>query len=161
MGLRLFSIFKTAAKSRGTTSVAFELNGFALAHVVRHDNARPELTVCEHVSAESSKSAGAALAQVVRDHGLAGTRAVCVPDARAYTIHQLESPQVEPDELAEAVRWSLADQVEFDVSEAVVDAFELLGAETRGRPPQACAIAAPQESVRELVQIVRGSQLEL
>jgi len=100
------------------------------------------------------------LQQLVREHGLKGLPCSLVLSTDQYLSQTLERPNVEPSELAQAVRWKIRDYVEGDLSQWVVDSFPLPDAATRGRP-QVVAVMARRTLIERMLGVVRASGLEL
>ena len=52
----------------------------------------------------------------------------------AYSMVQLEAPELEPDELREAMRWRVRDLIDFPVEQAAIDVFHLPESQRPGAP---------------------------
>ncbi|TVP51962.1 MAG: biogenesis protein MshI [Halomonadaceae bacterium] len=78
-----------------------------------------------------------------------------------YQVFQLDQPGVEPEELADAVRWKLKDLLDYRLDEAVVDTFPFPVAASRGRGQLLNAVSARKGMVQELIALVKGGQLQL
>ena len=70
-----------------------------------------------------------------------------------YSTQLIERPNVADDELIEAVRWKLKDQIDFPVEHAALDVFPL--PESAGRhQDMVFAVCLPQDMLRGLVEAV-------
>lgn len=106
-------------------------------------------------------SRGQALQELVAEHGLKGTVTDLVLSQDQYQIFQAERPPVEASELAEAIRWKLGDLLDYPANEAVIDTFPFPDDATRDRGQLINAVCAHQDLIREHVELVRDSGLEL
>ncbi len=68
------------------------------------------------------------------DVGLKDTSANLVLAPELYSVSLVERPPVADDELVDAVRWRIQENVEFPVDSATLDVFPLPDAATRDRP---------------------------
>jgi MSHA biogenesis protein MshI len=103
----------------------------------------------------------AELASEVARRGLRGAPCTIVLEPESYTLRSLDAPDVPEKELGEAVRWALRDQVDFDVAEAAVDAFEIPGQLERRGKRRVYAVVARPPPVRAAGALVTRSGLEL
>jgi MSHA biogenesis protein MshI len=79
-----------------------------------------------------------------------------------YQVFQLERPEgVDRSELGDALKWRLKDLLDFSPSEAVSDAFAFPEDASRGRGELVNVVAARKSLVRELIELVNSSGLEL
>jgi len=85
--------------------------------------------------------------------------AVLAPDS--YALVQIEKPDLPEDELQDAMRWRVKDMVDFPVQEAVIDSFSLPKSRRPGAPELAYVVAAPQETVRQLEDVLLKRGVEL
>jgi MSHA biogenesis protein MshI len=150
--------WKSHGEARGRVGVAIDVDGFALVHVVE-TGARPALEVCEYVHFEGEDEFALALSGTVREHGLVGVRAAAVLPADAYVMRPIDAPEVPEDELRDAVRWALRDQLPFDPADAVVDVMSI-PAMSHESTRRVFAVAAESANVDRIVGVLRESGLE-
>jgi MSHA biogenesis protein MshI len=93
---------------------------------------------------------GAALRRLRRRHALHRRRSVALLPRGHYQLRQLDAPALPRAEWAQAVRWQLAEQIDFAVDAAAVDVLEI-PRETSRRTPQLLAVAASHEHLRPLM----------
>lgn len=108
-----------------------------------------------------SAGAGQTLESLVNEQGLAGARVRVVLGPDQYQIFQAERPNVEPGELADAVRWKLGDLLDYPASEAVIDTFPFPEDASRDRGALINAVCAHQDRIRTIVDSVHEAGLEL
>jgi MSHA biogenesis protein MshI len=113
--------------------------------LLRHCAIHPAVEIrAEHVLAPLSSS---------RELSRAAVSAVL--GTEDYQLVQVEAPDVQPDEMREAIRWQLKDIIGFPVSEAVVDVFQVPEQARYVESRMVFAIAARSEAVRRVVELVR------
>ena len=154
------TFLKRAPKVKGTTAVGLGAQGFSLARVSRDGDGVPALERCEYHECDEQVLART-LAETVREHGLRGSNCVCVLAPGTYAVRQIERPAVADGELVDVARWAVSDLVDFDVSEAVIDTFEILGSSSRDRPARIYAVAAPRTHVDAAALLIRRAGLSL
>lgn len=148
--MRLFSLFKKRVAARGITSVVFNANGVALAHV-QDVASQPELTFCEYVSSPNSLQEPHRFSEIINQNGLQGSQALIVLPEFCYQLHLVERPEVPDEELADALRWRIKDMISFDIENAVIDYIELPEDAYRGRSRMVYAVAAMREEIEKRV----------
>ena len=156
----MLRLLKRRRRAEGLTGLGLLPDGIALAHVRRAAGGAPELTRCEHRACGAEPAARrAALRELVRAHGLAGSRCVAVLEPGDYQLLQVEAPAVPPEELRAAVRWQVRDLLDYHVDDAVIDVFDVPGDERPGRPMY--VVAARAADVQAVVDLAREAELEL
>ncbi len=83
-------------------------------------------------------------------------KAIChyVLNKRDYELLLVESPTVEPSEIAEAVRWRLKDLIKIPLDDAAVDVFELPEDAYRGRVKMIYAAVASKTLIRDRIRFI-------
>jgi MSHA biogenesis protein MshI len=93
---------------------------------IEADGARPRLVAARAIALDAARRPGRALDDLFRGLSLRRPRALThVLEADAYQLTLMDAPEVEPSELAAALRWRLQEFVELSLDEAVIDAFEV------------------------------------
>lgn len=135
--------------------------GVALAAIKRRDDATLDLQHAMFADCKTIDDVGATLDQWVKTYGLKGQPVNFVLGAHMYSLILTEAPDVKAGELAAAMRWKVKDLIQFDLSDAVVDAFEIPGQKARGRQPMAYVVCAAIDVLRAYVDTLEHSQLQL
>ncbi|MEK8089037.1 pilus assembly protein PilM [Thermithiobacillus plumbiphilus] len=99
------------------------------------------------------------LSRQVREHNLAGSPCVSVLHRPDYQLLLVEAPQVPEAEILSALRWKIADQIDFPVNEAILDYFELPPGQTADTR-QIYVVAARESVVQARVDLLRGIGLD-
>lgn len=74
---------------------------------------------------------------------------------------QVTTPPVADDELLEALRWSVKDMVDYNIDEAVIDAFPVPEDALRGRDPMMNVVGARKPRLRGLVDLCKSLGVEI
>lgn len=128
--------------------------GLALAIVRTAKGQRPLLRHCAvHPAIEIQ--AEHVFAPLSRAHELSGAAVSGVLNSGDYQLLMVEAPEVPAEELRAAVRWKLRDIVNFPVSEAVIDVFEIPETARHVEARMVFAVAARAEAVNSIVELVK------
>ena len=101
------------------------------------------------------------LKELVAEKGMDGMDCRAVLPFDQYKTYPIEKPDVEDQELADAVRWRVKDMLEFDLEDAVTDVYEFPSDALRGRPAQVNVVVARKTIVQTLVDLVASAGLTL
>lgn len=101
------------------------------------------------------------LAALVREAGAAGMACRWILDPSLYTLLQVDRPAVPEAEWIRALRWKVRDLISFPIEEAVMDAFEVPGLESRGRAPTLYVAVARKEDLRPRIAAIEASGLQM
>ncbi|MEM9620726.1 MAG: hypothetical protein AAF993_03700 [Pseudomonadota bacterium] len=77
-----------------------------------------------------------------------------------YNLSLIERPEVDDDQVVDAVRWTIQDQVDYPVDDALLDVFDLPNSASRERP-MVFVVSAQRELLRGLVQRVTDQDLRV
>ena len=94
------------------------------------------------------------------DVGLKNTRCNLVLAPELYTVSLVERPPVGEDELIDAVRWQIQENVEYPVDTATLDVFPLPDAAIRDRP-MVFVVAMQTEFLKVLLDKVHEAGIEV
>jgi MSHA biogenesis protein MshI len=95
-----------------------------------------------------------------RDVGLANTTCNLVLAPELYTVSLVERPQVPDEELKEAVRWRMQDNLEFPVDQAAIDVFPLPESASRDRS-MVFVVALHMETLKRLLDKVYAAGIQV
>lgn len=101
------------------------------------------------------------LAPLVRQHHLRRGTSRLVLDRRDFRLLPIEAPDVPETELCDAIRWQVADLVDFDVSDAVVDYCPMGDTHRHDGKHLVYAVVAAQDAVREAIHLARRAGLRV
>jgi MSHA biogenesis protein MshI len=113
--------------------------------ILRHCAVHPAVEIrAEHV-----------LAPLNHNRQLARAPVSAVLSAQDYQLVQVDAPDVQPSEMRSAVRWKLREIINFPVSEAVVDVFDIPEQARYVDTRMIFAVAAHSDAVRRVVELVK------
>lgn len=104
--------------------------------------------------------AGRVLRDQARALALGGTPCNLVLAPELYTVSLLERPPVPDEELKDAVRWRLQDNLEFPPDQAIVDVFPLPESASRDRR-MVFVVALHRESLKKILDRVHEAGVEV
>jgi len=154
----VLNFFRKTSGRAGLVGVSVSADGLALAHV-RRGGDRPRLQTLT-VEPCTPAERGPCLSRQVERHGLKGTPCVLAMEPGSYSLLQVESPDVQPDELRAAIRWRIKDLIDYHLDDAVVDVFDIPGQNQRGRPRMMYAVSARAAEIRSRIELMRSAGLE-
>ncbi len=100
-------------------------------------------------------------ASMVAEAGAAGVDCEWVLEAGQFSLLQVDKPAVPRAEWVQALRWKVRDLLPFPFEEAVMDAFEVPGLESRGRPPTLYLAVGRKDDLRPRIAQIAASGLRL
>lgn len=159
--MRLLQKFlKKPTVAPGIVAVSFLPDGFAIA-VTRYDEQnRPRLLHCEFVTAAGPQIA-AQLEVLVKEHGLDEYDCHILLAPEQYRSISIEYPAVNNEELKQAVRWKIADFLDFPADQAVIDFYPLPKSNRANTTPMLEVIASAHQTINSLIQICRQADLKI
>lgn len=137
--------------------VALSLSMDRLALVVRPADGRGVRAYERGVGADMA----ATLGSLVQEAGAAGMACEWILEPGAYSLQQVDKPSVPPSEWVQALRWKVRDLIGFPIDEAVMDAFEVPGLDSRGRPPTLYLAVARKDELRPRIAQIEAAGLRL
>ncbi|MFO7604182.1 MAG: hypothetical protein R6X06_10260 [Gammaproteobacteria bacterium] len=120
----LFPFKKRKAKQQELLGISLQSDGVAVARI-NADTQPPQLLGCRFVPLTAGLTPVQALERLMKQQPLGNTDAVLVLEKADFVLQTMESPQVEAAEKVQAIRWKLKDTIDFDVSEAIIDLFDV------------------------------------
>ncbi len=149
--------FFSKRRRRPLGYAALSLSMDRLALVVRPADGRPSRAYERAAGADVA----ATLQSLVRESGATGMACEWVLEPGAYSLQQVDKPAVPPAEWVQALRWKVRDLIAFPVDEAVMDAFEVPGLDSRGRPPTLYLAIARKDELRPRIAQIEAAGLVL
>lgn len=149
--------FFAKRRRRPVGHVALSLSMDRLALVVHPSDGRPVRAYERAAGADSAST----LQSLVREAGATGMACDWVLEPGAYSLQQVDKPAVPPSEWVSALRWKVRDLIPFPVDEAVMDAFEVPGLDSRGRPPTLYLAIARKDELRPRIAQIEAAGLQL
>jgi len=135
-------------------------HGLALAQVRREDGLAPQLLTCDYLEGEPEVQADL-LRQVVAERQLAGLPVNVVLHPSAYQLFLLEAPQVQAEELRDAMRWRVKDLLGEPLEDVIVDCFSLPEDAYRGRTRMVYCVVLSKARMAPYASLARHAGLAL
>ncbi|GAA3955620.1 hypothetical protein GCM10022278_12740 [Allohahella marinimesophila] len=101
------------------------------------------------------------LTEYVASHKLQGAACNLVLPPEFYALQQIERPPVDDSEMSAAAGWKIRDLLDYDLDDAIVEAFEFPDDALRGRPAQVNVVSARKTVLQDLITLVESSGLKL
>lgn len=150
----MFSLWKTKQHSAWRAGVMPGDRETALAIVRTGGGKRPLLRHCAiHPAIEIKAEHVLAPLNRTREFARAAVSGVLSTDA--YELVQVEAPEVHASELRSAVRWKLRDIIDFPVSDAVIDVFDIPRQARFVDTRMIFVVAARNEAVERVVRLIK------
>jgi len=157
----LFKWLKRSAASSRILGLDMYEEGCALAVVDQANSGRPVIKGARWCTFNAAADKASALSQSVRELGARGLPVVATLPGSVYSLVQLEAPELETEELREAMRWRVKDLIDFPVEDAVIDVFELPASRRPGAPSLVYAVVAKAQEVEDLGSMLLDASLEV
>lgn len=136
-------------------------DGFALALVDDGAADAPSIAGARWCACGPATDHARLLKQTVRELGARGLPVVATLPHAAYSLVQLEAPELDDGELREAMRWRVKDLIDFPVEEAVIDVFRLPASRRPGAPALLYVVVARESAVDGLADLLKGAGLKI
>ena len=133
----------------------------AACHLEGLERDRPRLTWCGSWPRGVAGVSTADLAREIRARRLVDTPCVAVLPPDRYMLRLVDAPDVQPTELAGAVRWIARDLIDFGVEGAAVDFFEIPREQRSDRGQRVYVVAAQASTIQEVVELTTQCKLRL
>ena len=152
-------LFSSASKN-SQIGVDFLPDGVAVAQVKAGRKGPGQLLRSEFVEADGQDAQIEALKRWVRSNGLQKSPCVCLVANDDCDVYQVERPEVEDEELLQALTWKIKDLINYDVANAVVDCYPM-PVSSKKTEQQIGVVAARESVIRNYVEGIKTSAMEL
>ena len=156
----MFSFLKGKKSENQCLGIAVNPYGISFALVNRLDD-QLHLDSLAFDTADNVEDLTGLLKQLVSKHGLKGKSAVFVMHPQHYAVVQIESPEVAPEELKNAVRWRIKDLIDFHIDDAEIDLVPLPQGKRTGSPKLMYAVATKTSYVQSIAEAMQEAGLEI
>ncbi|MDX1452182.1 MAG: hypothetical protein R3183_06455 [Oleiphilaceae bacterium] len=155
----MFSWIKSKAPQL-RVGLEIRADGMALAVATKNQEGGRNITFCEYLSCSAAERV-AKLSELVEANKLAGAHCHLVLPAEQYQTYPVEKPKVDESELNDAIRWKVKDMLDFDLENAVTDAYAFPEDALRGRPPLVNVTVARKALIQGYVNLLKECGLSL
>lgn len=166
----MFAALKKNKTLPGMTAICLEIGGATMARVnfgperrsEHQDNQRnkrtPILESCAYLANAGNDSPEKTLARLSSEYDLAHASCTTLLDSSHYKLIMTETPEVNADELAGALRWRVKDLVDTPIEQLTLDSFN---APDSGGTAMTYAVAANSQAIRQLVNHLTTAKVNL
>jgi len=135
--------------------------GIAHACIAHTEGQTPTLQAFHYSPIKNKAKTKLSLKKFIHEHNLEKTvvaTSLLISDSNLVMI---ERPDVEEDELTQAVRWNIKDSFSFNVDDAIVDVFDIPEQKDRGRTSLVYVTAAEKAFLKRRIQTLEEQGLEV
>lgn len=156
----MFGFFKKKKGKKGLVGIAVTGQGVAFAHITQEKES-PLLNSCELIPADDDKDGVAKLAGKVSELNLEATRCSYVLSSADYKLLLVDAPEVEPDEMAAAVKWRIKDLIDQPIDDVAIDVFPVPADAYRSKGDRVYVVAAQKSKIINIVKTIEDAGLTL
>jgi MSHA biogenesis protein MshI len=156
----LINFFKKKSFNDSLLGISFSADGVALAHVT-HQSDKPHLLHCEFQPLSTEDDPVSVLQMRIKQLGLQKVPVNTCLSADEFSLLMLEAPNVETEEMQQAIRWNLRDQIDFDIEQAALDVFEIPRQTDRSRTPMVYVVVARNQTIQQRVTQMEAAEVNL
>jgi MSHA biogenesis protein MshI len=159
--LLLQKLFGKKSENKGIVGISYLPNGIAVAVANKTDSNKLRLSYCKFIPTKISAEQPSILRQLVTRYNLNDYGCHLVLTSENYRRVNIEAPVVLEHETIDAVRWKIADLIDFPVEKATVDYYTLPASLRASGNKMLEVIASPQELIKELAAKSKNAGLHL
>ena len=141
-------------------AVVLSEEGIAHACIIHTEGQIPTLQSFHFSPIKNKAATKFALEKFIKANEIEKNSVVTSLPIAGSSLVMLERPDVEDEELAQAVRWNIKDSFPFNVDDAVVDVFEIPEQE-RGRVPLVYVTAAEKKYLKQRIKLLEDQGLNI
>lgn len=147
-----------ASDSRTGLSIDNSRVAFATAQSGKHDSIRLTASVFDDNAPESRRAQQLASRMNLIDSKLPVTSVL--PD-HSYEVLLMEVPNVPDDEINDAARWIVKEQIDIPVDDMIVEMFKLPRQATADGKSMGYAVVTRRSNIKQHIDLIKGSGLSL
>ncbi len=129
--------------------------------IVEPRDQQPHIRFCLSGKVDSPENRDRYISDHIASHQLSDAYCTTLLNPADYSVLLTEAPQVEEDELRDAVRWRIKDLIPYAVEEAVIDIYKVPNAGTGNRTSTVYAVTARKSAVQVCAQLFKNAGLSL
>ena len=152
--------FSAARRKPGWLALISQGGEITLAHVVRRPDSRPEVSLLDRFSVESSELN--ALQRLRSARSLKSYVCTTLMSDGEYNLTRVDAPPVPKEERKEALRWAIKEMVAYPVDSACIDVLDIPSAGMpQGRSAGVMVVSAAESAVRSRVAPFEAAKVPL
>lgn len=154
--LSFFSSIKTDTQ----IGVDFQPTGVAVVQVENTKKVAGKILRSVYLPSRGQQAQLESLRNWITKHSLQRASCVCLIADTDCDINQIEKPEVDDSELAQALTWRIKDLVSYEVDSAVVDVYPM-PVSGKNNTQQVSVVSADEKTVAAYVQSIQSSGMKL
>lgn len=147
------------ASSDNFISIVQHTEGLALAGITPRETKKPLLTRC--IFQPQISDVQTTLSQLLQHTKISKSPVTTLLASTNFLLLLMQRPSVEEQELADAVRWQIKDQLDYPAEESIIEILEIPGQQERGRLPMIYVIAAHQDTIKASARIFEEKNINV
>jgi len=148
------------AQSKKLTGIVQQSEGLAFACISQDKTGeKPHLDEC--IFQPQLSDLKTTLNQLLQQAKQIASPVTTLLSSNHFTLLLMQRPTVEDNELIDAIRWQIKDQLNYPPQEAIIQILDIPGQQERGRLPMIYAIAAHQDTIKSSIELIEDSKLKL
>jgi MSHA biogenesis protein MshI len=148
--LLLKKLFGKKSQTKGIVGISYLPHGVALAVANNTDNNKLRLNYCEFIPTKNIGEQPSVLRELVTRYSLDEYDCYLVLTTENYRRVNIEAPAVAENEMSEAIRWKVADLIDFPNDKATIDYYSVPVSMRANSGKMLEVIASPNELIKEL-----------
>jgi len=153
-------IFEKKSICQGIVGISFLEHGIAIAISQYQEDKSLRLRYCEFIN-DASNNQQNALNSIAAQHQLSEYDCHLVLAANDYRRINIEAPAVADHEITEALRWKIADLIEFPISKAVLDYYPVPTSKRANSHPMLEVVASSSDLLKNRIEKCLQARLHL
>ena len=151
----LLAKFISKDKKPGWVASGFVENLACMAHVTSHGDGKP--VIHRLVMNEITEKKCITLKAIIKKYKMAHYRHIFLLGYREYSLIQVEKPHLPEDEIKEAIRWTVKDQLGYPAEQAEIQVLDIpLDVETKNAVAQSFVAASKAETIKFYTEKFEG-----
>ena len=157
----MYSFLKRLTKKSSQRRVGVDFCAEGITLAISDQRGNNTAMDCHFIPVADHSRFLAELKSSVQKYGLKDTPAFVVMPHDSYSLLQLSSPPMDKAELCASAKWRIREMVSYPVDEAVVDVFEFPESGQKGNERIHYVVAARSKDVKNRIEMIRQSGLDL
>ncbi len=128
---------------------------------ISSESTPPQLLTCAFEAYGETNNIATSLRKLLKVHNATDQDTTLVLEKPDFSIQTMEAPQVEPEEVLQAIRWKLKDLIDFDVGEALIDIFDVPQPAGSSRQAMVYVVVAEKSRLQEKTLLLQENNVQL
>ncbi len=154
-------LFSKTKKIPGWMAISCHSDGIFVAHVKRPASGKPAVELCSFYPADKA-ACPALLEKLAKELHFDRHQCSHLLTSGEYQLLSVDAPNVPPDELKSAIRWTIKEMLDYHVDDATIDVLAVpLDKDGPARSNTLFAVAARNQLIAERQALFEGAKIAL